>query len=258
MRRIRLKQIRVRKLAILIVLLGCGSTCVLAQDAAEPLPARPVAIDRDQVFVGKREFRVINAGEDAGLITVHSRFTEAGQYLIHDHSVSEFMGVNEELLMLFDAESFAPVRVQVHGRIGTTYMDINWEWDGLSANGKADTYNFESGAHAHHDLNKVMPEGTLTRGAALFLLNAMDLEVGNSINLNWFNTQNGQIKPITFAVEGTEKIVVPAGSFETLRVVQTGGQPGNTIYITLEKPRRIVRIDVTGTEMQLHLLSLEP
>ena len=239
------------------VIMSLSASDIVAEDNAATLQARPVVIDRTQAFVGKREFSVINDGKEAGMITVISRFTEDGHYLIHDHSVSEFLGVNEELMMLFNGETFAPIRVQVHGRFGPTYMDINWQWNDLSAIGQADTYNFDSGAYAHHDLSREMPAGTLTRGAALFLVNAMQLETGRAIELNWFNSQNGQIKPIKFAVESTQEITVPAGKFNAYRVVQTGGQPGNTLFVTVEKPRRIVRIDVTGTAMQLELLSLD-
>jgi hypothetical protein len=246
-----MKQTLITGLALLLA----SAADIRAEEQAPPLEPRPVAIDRQQAFVGKREFQVLNAGQDAGMITVHSRFTEAGDYLVHDHSVSEFLGVDEEILMVFDGESFAPLRVQVHGRFGPTYMDINWEWDGLVGRGKADSYNFETGAHAHHNLEREMPEGTLTRGAALFLANAMDLVDKQVIEFNWFNSQNGQVVPIRLAVEGVETVTVPAGTFEAFRVEQTGGQPGNTLFITTAVPRRIVRIDVTGSEMQLHLLA---
>ena len=75
----------------------------------------------------------------------------------------------------------------------------------------------------------------------------MEVEAGKTIEFNWFNTQNGQIKPIKFAVGDPREVTVPAGTFEVFPVEQSGGQPGNTIYLTDAKPRRIVRFDVTGT-----------
>ena len=69
--------------------------------------------------------------------------------------------------------------------------------------------------------------------------------------------KNGQIKPIKFAVGDPREVTVPAGTFEVFPVEQSGGQPGNTIYVTVAKPRRIVRFDVTGTSLQLQLLSLD-
>jgi hypothetical protein len=176
------------KFATLIVVTTLVTTDIFADvETRAPAPG-PVNIDREQAFVGKREFKIVNDGNEAGMITVHSRFTDAGHYLVHDHSASEAMGVEEELLMVLDGDSFAPVRVQVHGRFGPQYLDVNWEWQGQLANGKADTYNFETGAHAHHDLDRELPQDTLTRGAALFLANAMEVEAGKTIEFNWFNT----------------------------------------------------------------------
>lgn len=229
---------------------------VSAQEPAQLLPSKPVTIDAEQAYVGERIFEVVNAGEPAGLIAVHTRFTEAGHYVIHDHSASQLLGVDEEIMMILDGQTFAPIRVQVHGRMGPNYVDFNWLWSEQAADGQAEIYNFETGALAHHVINREMPAGALTRGTVLFLANAMAIKEDAVIELNWFNTQNGQIRPITLTVDGSEQVTVPAGTFDTYKVTQQGGQPGNTLYITKQMPRRIVRFDVTGTDMQLLLQSL--
>ena len=116
------------RVMIFAMLLATSPLTTMAQDTGA-LPAKPVAIDPTQAYIGERVFQVLNAGEDAGRITVHSRFTDQGHYLLHDHSQSDLLGVDEEILWLFDGETFAPIRTQVHGRFGPTYVDINWTWD---------------------------------------------------------------------------------------------------------------------------------
>lgn len=243
-----------RGFLLLSVCMLTSSLLGAADDA--PLPAKPVKIDAEQAFVGERTFAVVNDGEPAGMIEVHSRFTEGGEYVIYDHSASQLLGVDEEIMMVLDGQTFAPQRVQVHGRMGQNYVDFNWKWTDWHVDGRAEIYNFDSGALTHHAIERAMPEGTLTRGTVLFLANAMPLELGERIELNWFNSQNGQIKPIVLTVVGSEQVTVPAGTFDTFKVTQEGGQPGNTLYITKDRPRRIVRFDVTGTAMQLLLQSL--
>lgn len=243
----------IKALAALTILNLCALPA-LAEETAPPSP-KPVSIDREQAFVGKRVFRVVNEGQDAGLITVHSRFSEAGEYLIHDHSASDALGIEEEIFAVMDGQSFAPIRTQVHARMAATYLDANWEWQALDARSKIEIYNFDSGEHRFLERPRDMPAGTLTRAAALYLVNAMDLAEDKVIELNWFNTMNGQISPITYTVTGSEQITVPAGTFDTYAVAQEGGRPGNTIYVSKDKPRRIVRFDVTGMDMRLELLA---
>lgn len=239
--------------SILLATASIGSA-LAAEDT--PLAAKPVPIDRDQVFVGKQRFQVINNGQQAGMMTVHSRFNDKGQYLIHDHSESEALGVLEEIFVVMDGDSFAPLRSQVHARMGDHYIDANWQWqwqDNL-ADSQIEIYNFASGEHRHRALSESIPAGTLTRAGALYLANAMDLGENKVIELNWLNTLNGQISPITYTVTGSAEISVPAGSFDTWTVLQEGGQPGNTIYVSKDSPRRIVRFDVTGMDMRLELM----
>ena len=239
-----------------LLALGLNIPALAAErgSTSEPLEAKAVTIDRAQAFVGKRQFRVVNEGQDAGMITVHSRFNDAGQYLIHDHSAAESLGIVEEIFVVLDGNSFAPIRTQVHARMGETYLDANWHWEGLDADSEIEIYNLGSGEHRFLQRPVQMPAGTLTRATALYLANAMDLSEGKVIELNWFNSMNGQISPITYTVTGSAEITVPAGTFDTYQVVQEGGQPGNTIYVSKEKPRRIVRFDVTGMDMRLELL----
>jgi len=237
-----------------LALLSLTALPLAAQQPAPPLESKPIAIDREQAYVGKRVFRVVNEGADAGLITVHSRFNEAGQYLLHDLSDSDALGIREEIFAVLDGDSFAPIRNQVHARMGATYIDVNWGWQGLDASSQIEIYNFDSGEHRFLERPKTMPAATLTRASALYLVNAMDLAEGKVIEFNWFNTMNGQIAPISYTVTGSQEITVPAGTYDSFVVVQEGGLPGNTIYVSKDKPRRIVRFDVTGMDMQLELM----
>ncbi len=245
-------QLRTALYASIILATASIGSALAAEDT--PLAAKPVPIDRAQAFVGKQQFQVISNGQQAGMITVHSRFNEKGQYLIHDHSESEVMGVLEEIFVVMDGDSFAPLRSQVHARMGDHYIDANWQWQDDLADSQIEIYNFASGEHRHRALSESMPAGTLTRAGALYLANAMDLSENKVIELNWLNTLNGQISAITYTVTGSAEISVPAGNFDTWAVVQEGGQPGNTIYVSKDSPRRIVRFDVTGMDMRLELM----
>ncbi len=46
---------------------------------------------------------------------------------------------------------------------------------------------------------------------------------------------------------------MPAGSFDVLRVESAGGPAPVTYYVTADTPRRLVRIDALGGQLQMVL-----
>lgn len=243
-------------LSSIFLALGLVLTPPALSQAENTFTAKPVVLDRDQVFVGKQSFRLLNAGQPAGQVEVHSTFTEDGLFVLHDHSSSPAMGVHEDLLAVLDANGFAPRRVTVSGTFGEQYLNLVWQWKGRRVLGQGDQFRFDSGIYSRHAMDTELPEGTLTRATILYLANAMALKPNAVIEVNWFNSLNGQVEAIKLTVAGSETITVPAGTFDAFKVELTGGTPGHTLYVTTDVPRRIVRFDITGTQLQLELESL--
>ena len=61
------------------------------------------------------------------------------------------------------------------------------------------------------------------------------------------------MRPVTLTVAGTERVTVPAGTFETYRVDQTGGDAPLTFYVTTAAPHRVVRITFAGQPIEMVL-----
>jgi hypothetical protein len=219
----------------------------------DPAPEEPVAMNANWITLGARAYQVVNDGVIDGRIDVFSEFVD-GELVIHDHSVSESLGLEEDIFMRLDGESFAPISVNVTGDSSGTHVSAAFRFADGMTQGEMHMHRQADGRHRTVPAEFAVPEGFLLRGSALYLANAMaDIVPGGDVKLHWFNSLNGQLSEITLTVEGQETITVPAGTFDCLVVRQAGGQPGNLIYISRED-RRIVRFDVVGQPMSLELL----
>jgi hypothetical protein len=88
--------------------------------------------------------------------------------------------------------------------------------------------------------------------AVQFLVAALRWAPGARHTFNTFSSR-GTVRPVTLTVAGTEQVTVPAGTFETYRVEQTGGEAPLTYYITTAAPHRIVRITFAGQPIEMVL-----
>lgn len=226
------------------------------QPAAEEAPAGPaplpVAIDAEQVRAGKQTFRIVNNGEVAGSIVVETLFRD-GVYFIHDVSTMEPQAA-EDVLMRLDAETWAPLSVQLSGHFGEVHVNAHYAFDGPRVRGTFFQHRPSDGGYAETPVDLQLPAGTQLRGGVIFMVQALPLEPGKSLRLNWFHALGGRLEEVTLTAVGVEQVTVPAGTFETLKVTQEGGTPGNVFYVTTESPRQTVRIDVVGQPMIIELM----
>ena len=85
------------------------------------------------------------------------------------------------------------------------------------------------------------------------LLPALDWTPGATVTLPVFLSGKGYEQPFTLTVKGTEKLTVPAGTFEVYRVDLSGGQAPVAMYVTTESPRRLVKIAPQGAPLEFVL-----
>ena len=76
---------------------------------------------------------------------------------------------------------------------------------------------------------------------------------GAKYTANAFDASSGTARAITMSVAGTESITVPAGTFETYRVEQSGGQQTANLWITTAAPHRLVKMTIVGTPLEFVL-----
>jgi hypothetical protein len=73
------------------------------------------------------------------------------------------------------------------------------------------------------------------------------------ISLPVFLSGKGYEESITLAVRGTEKVTVPAGTFDVYRVEMSGGPALVALFVTTDDAHRLVKIAPQGTPLEFVL-----
>ena len=58
----------------------------------------------------------------------------------------------------------------------------------------------------------------------------------------------------SFEVSDGGTIAVPAGTFETLTIDRSGGPTAAVFYVTRDRPRRVVRLELVGVSVVMELV----
>ena len=99
-----------------------------------------------------------------------------------------------------------------------------------------------------------VPAGAVSDLALGALLPALKWSPSAKFGVNLFSASKNSVVPGTLAVTATEKVTVPAGTFDVYRAELTGGDQPMTMYVTTAAPTRMVRIAIVGTPVEVVLV----
>jgi hypothetical protein len=102
-------------------------------------------------------------------------------------------------------------------------------------------------------VDAAVPEGVVDENLVTVALRTLPLAPGSSHTLAVFSPGGNAVRTHTLRVAGTERVTVPAGAFDVLRVEATGGPAPVTYFVTADAPRRLVRLDALGGQLQMVL-----
>jgi zinc protease len=102
-------------------------------------------------------------------------------------------------------------------------------------------------------VDAAVPAEVLDENLLPVVLRTLPLAPGSEHTVTVFSSSANAVGTRTFRVTGTERVTVPAGSFDVLRVESAGGPAPATYYLTADAPRRLVRLDALGGQLQMVL-----
>lgn len=102
-------------------------------------------------------------------------------------------------------------------------------------------------------LDVTLPEGHVDDNFMLTVLRALPWTSDARWTFPLVSSGKGDFAMRTLEVVGQEKVTVPAGSFDTYRVRDSGGSSTMNIFVTTSQPHRIVKMTVEGTPMEFLL-----
>ena len=193
-------------------------------------------------------FVVMVQGNPLGFQRTVIERTEDGFKIVDDVQIGSIMTQHTEVELALDGAMRSTRQTgQVRGQ--NTSIDITYH-DGR-AKGSATTPSVAGlvttaidttvGSHAIDD------------NIITALLPALEWAPGATFTLPVFLSGKGYEQGMTLTVRGTEKLTVPAGTFEVYRVDLSGGQAPVAMYITTESPRRLVKIAPQGAPLEFVL-----
>ena len=174
--------------------------------------------------------------------------TESGFKLIDDVQIGPIMTQRTEVDFGPDGTLRSTKQTgQVRGQ--STTIEITYH-DGR-AKGSATTPSVAGLVTTSIDTAVAM--GAIDDNLITALLPALDWSPSSSFTIPVFLSGKGYVQELTLAVKATEKLTVPAGSFEVYRVELSGGQAPVAMYVTTDSTHRLVKVAPRGAPLEFVL-----
>lgn len=229
-----------KPLALALAFLLAASRSSVAQ-APTPINLANLAARTDS-------FVVMVQGNALGFQRTSVERTENGFRVVDDVQIGPIMSQHTEVEFGTDGMLRSTKQTgQVRGQ--NTTIDIAYH-DGR-AKGSATTPSLTGVTTITIDTTVVA--GALDDNLITALLPAFDWSPTASFTVPFFLSGKGYVQSLTLAVKGSEKLTVPAGTFDVYRIELSGGQAPVSMYMTTEMPHRLVKIAPRGAPLEFVL-----
>lgn len=232
-----------------------GLTGLIAAMGLQTASADPLPVDADSLEYGPIRFQLIHHGEKAGEM-FYQLERRGDDILVHD-GTTLLPDVRESLTGVFDAQTLAPKSLVMDGDFSRTILDATLTFAEGKASGVYAVKRPDETAKTDNPFEAEAPHNAILRPAFFGLAGGLPLEDGASFSFKWFAVFSQAYMDATFTITGRKTVETPAGRFETY-VGELKAQPENVLYLTVEKPHKVVRIDVIGQDMVFERLADAP
>ena len=193
-------------------------------------------------------FVVMVQGNPLGFQRTMIERTENGFRVVDDVQIGTIMTQHTEVELAGDG-TLRSTRQKGQVRGQNTSIDITY-YDGR-ARGSATAPSVAGVVTT--TIDTTVASGAIDDNLITALLPSLDWSAGASFTLPVFLSGKGYTQSLSLTVKGMEKITVPAGTFEVYRVDLSGGQAPVAMYVTVDAPRRLVKIAPMGAPLEFVL-----
>jgi len=227
----------------------------LTADDLHPTAGAP-ALDRAQIVSRADSFQVVVQGNPLGFMT--SSIRSSADSLIFTETTNIAGGaVQQQTTVVINPADLSMSRIDQTGSAqtptGQQPSDIHLSYAGGRVTGKSTTPQ-QSGTPQTLAIDTTVAPGTYDDNALTLIIPALPLAVGETFNLNVFESGKGQAKVIQVKVSEGGAVTVPAGTFQTFRLDVSGGQLPTVFFVAKDTPRRIVKIELIGAPLVFELV----
>ena len=208
-----------------------------------------LALDFTKLAARRDSFVVSVQGNPAGS-SVYALESRAGGWTVRENT-SIMGGMMVQTTTLDTDASLAPTVLAQTMTMQGQVMKTDVTFAAGRAKGSATTPT-QTGPQSKA-IDIAIPAGTIDSDALQGVLPLFRWAADAKFTLNLFSAGKGTVEPITLTVVGSESVTVPAGTFETWKVEQKGGEAGATLFISKDAAHRLVKIAPAGQPIELLL-----
>jgi hypothetical protein len=213
---------------------------------AVPLEAWRLSMRRDS-------FNVTIRGTLVGTQVTELR-AEDGALVYSEHTEIGILALVQRTRVVMDPSTLAPTSVDQTGSVQEQQADTRVTVAEARVHGRAQTPG-PGGQARITDVDTTFAPGTLDVNQLPLLIPALPLGDSASFAVSVFNAADASTTPYVIAVEASEDVTVPAGTFGVYRVLLSKeGQPQLTVFVTRDHPRRIVKLEAAGQQIAFELV----
>lgn len=185
---------------------------------------------------------------------IFGTFFENGMLVSRDTSLFDDGSIYEEAEFVFDTSDFKLDEVSISMRINTTKLNVDIEADENQVNGlyrvTRDTVVSDYPIDSLYSYDVV-------RGELYMLMHTLDYNAGDTISMKVLVPTSRTISDASIYYVQDDVVTTKAGTFDckVIHLMTDGKMPQNRIWITKEKPAKIVKFFVPGSALSLELIS---
>ena len=227
-----------------------GHAVTAASLTAPAGPVAPLPLDLTRIAVGRDSFVVRAQGNPIGY-SVNAVARTADGYTYRSETLLAGGIVRQSAVLATDARlaprSFVLTGSQQGQPLNTSLTYANGRVTGTAA--RPTPQGVQSAP-----IDAAVPAGVFDESAIGAVVALLPLTAGRTQPVTVFSSTRGAVVPLTLTVAGPESVTVPAGTFQTFRVEQTGGDQPITYFVTNAAPYRVVRILIAGGQLEVQLV----
>jgi hypothetical protein len=206
------------------------------------------AFDASRLKATRDSFVVMVQGNPLGQAVMSVEAANGGWVLKDNTSIMNGMIAQQSTLQV-DA-SLAPTSLQQGMSMQGQQLKTDIAFAGGKAKGSAQTMSQQGPKTVTIDTD--VPKGSIASDALIAALPLFTWSEKARFTVNVFSAGKGVVEPVTLAVVGSESVTVPAGTFDSWKIEQTGGESSAVFYLAKDA-RRVIKIAPVGQPIELRL-----
>ncbi|TQV89128.1 phosphoglycerate mutase family protein [Aliikangiella coralliicola] len=211
-----------------------------------------IQFNPERFFNGQLKYRMSMRGKPVGEST-HYFKRQGNDFLLHEKTVLKDFNIDADINVVVDGKTFSPKKMEMKGSMGAP-VDIQLAWSDQQVRGHSLMSRAQFKTQGKIKVDRKLSPNVVERTASIMLAHLVKLDKQKAFAVQWYNGYDNTTRDIEISYQGEEKVVVPAGTFDTYKIRYQGGAPSQLFYIAKGKQPKVVKIEVIASPWLYELI----